>query len=448
MLTLFRGQLWQSPLRLLRLARRVLLTVLGRVARQIDRWSPTLGRLVATCCGCCRRTRIGDGDGYRPAFAPAVASLDEELNRPGPPAPSLVEAPSYFQPSRLSSSRRSSSCLGILRPSGPAGAAPASNAGAEGSQERWLGEKPPGCETRGTAVEEGRTSHNPDLNDLVPTYSFRPGGMESPRVGVFRDHKPPPPPRESAWQGEPSATPPPSPPSPQVSPPSPPRLPRPSSGPSTSFKYEPAAKQQRAEFGNLAAKGAKAQGSNQALEPTKSASVSSAAAPPPAVLPLQLNLVRPTVAAAAAPADTPHATAARAPAPRSVRLAAQGYRAFDFEAAETLEPGRLEAAPEEVCTPAVHELRSFEPAAVREVLHPIALRLCDLFGFQKAQPGGAGEADAWVRSNLDNQVEHLLGLLLCRMDSCGEATIEDALSIAVRQPPRETPAQTQALPPP
>ena len=85
---------------------------------------------------------------------------------------------------------------------------------------------------------------------------------------------------------------------------------------------------------------------------------------------------------------------------------------------------------------------------MREVLHPIALRLCDLFGFQKAQSGGAGEADAWVRSNLDNQVEHLLGLLLCRMDSCGEATIEDALSIAVRQPPRETPAQTQALPPP
>ena len=423
MLTLFRGQLWQSPLRLLRLARRVLLTVLSRVARQIDWWSPTLGRLVASCCGCCRRTRIGDGDGYRPAFAPAVAGLDEELNRPGPHAPSLVEAPSYLNPpSRLSSSRRSSSCLGMLRPSGPVGAAPASGAGAEGSQKRWLGEKASARETRGTAVEEeGRISAMPDMNDLVPTYSFRPGGLElprvrvtqaggleSPRVRVNPDHQPPPPPRESAWQGEqPSATPPPSPPSPQASPPSPPSLPRPSlPRPSPSFKYErsrePTGKQQRAEFDNIAAKGAKTQGgqgSDQALEPTKSASVSSAAAPPPAavssaaapapaVLPLQLNMVRPTIAAAAAPADTPpsqptvaaaaapadapHSTAARAPAPRSMRLAAQGYRAFDFEAAETLEPDRLEAAPEEVCTPAVHELRSFEPAAVREVLHPIA----------------------------------------------------------------------------
>ena len=434
MLTLFRAHIWQSPLRLLRLAWRVLLNVASRVTRQLDRWFPALSRFVAGCCGCCRRTRIGES--ATPAFAPAIADLDEVLNEPGPPAPSLIEPP-IVSSSHLSLSRSSSSTLGSLRSSGRGGAALASGAEAEGPVKR--------------SITGARISHTPDLNEAPPHLTTLSSRMDSPRVRIEEDHKPPAPPRESQWKGGNVVSPPPSPPEPQL------------------VKHQSMGLEL---LTTLAGKGTKAQegqGSNEALELTKSVSISSpggcldsmvarsmpaAAAPPPSVLPptvlpLRLGRVQATAAAAAAPSAAPRSATARATAPKSARLATLGYRG-DFDAADTLEPEGLEAAPEDLCTPAVHGLRSFDPAAVRAVLHPIALQLCTLFGFQKAQPSnaGTGTADAWVRSNLDNQVEHLLGLLLCRMDSCDEETIETALMIAVRHPPRETLTQPQPSPQP
>ena len=202
MLTLFRAHIWQSPRRLLRLAWRTLLNVAGRVTRQLDRRFPALSRFVAGCCGCCRRTRIGES--ATPAFAPAVAGLDEVLNEPGPPAPTLIELPS-FSSSRPSPSRRSSSSLhrqllGSPSSSGRGGTDLASSAEAKGPEKR---------STTGACI-----SHTPDLNEPPPHLASLSSGMDSPRVRLKEDHKPPAPPRESQWEGGSVVTPPPSPPEP------------------------------------------------------------------------------------------------------------------------------------------------------------------------------------------------------------------------------------------
>ena len=75
--------------------------------------------------------------------------------------------------------------------------------------------------------------------------------------------------------------------------------------------------------------------------------------------------------------------------------------------------------------------RSFDPRFVRNILRPIGLQLCGLFGFQTAQPLKDDEPDgAWVASNLDNQVEHLTQLLKWRMDQKNTPNAMQALEEA------------------
>lgn len=81
--------------------------------------------------------------------------------------------------------------------------------------------------------------------------------------------------------------------------------------------------------------------------------------------------------------------------------------------------------------PASYE-RSFDPRFVRNILRQIATALSGQFGFQMAQPlDDANKDGAWVRSNLDNQVEHLTMLLKWRMDRIGTPNTMDALQTAV-----------------
>ena len=83
------------------------------------------------------------------------------------------------------------------------------------------------------------------------------------------------------------------------------------------------------------------------------------------------------------------------------------------------ELGRMEAvppAPPELCHFPAQAERSFDPRFIRNLLRPIGLTLSGLFGFQTAQPLSDADKDGeWIRSNLDNQVEHLTQLLKWRM---------------------------------
>ena len=76
---------------------------------------------------------------------------------------------------------------------------------------------------------------------------------------------------------------------------------------------------------------------------------------------------------------------------------------------------------------------AFDPRFIRSLLHPIAHNLCGLFGFQTAQPkeDAKGADGGWVRSNLDNQVDHLTMLLKWRMDRMGTPNTMQALEQAV-----------------
>lgn len=184
-----------------------------RVTREFDPWFPALSRLMASCFGCCRRTRVGES--ATPAFAPAVAGLDEVLNGPGPPAPSLIE-PSGFSSGRLSSSRRSRSTNWSTDRSTESGsrggAASLSSADADAPEKKSMA---------GACI-----SHTPDLDEAPPHLNVS-SRMESPRVPLETNHRPPAPPRASQWEGGGVVTPPPSPPEPPATTLSPPSLPRP-----------------------------------------------------------------------------------------------------------------------------------------------------------------------------------------------------------------------------
>ena len=89
-------------------------------------------------------------------------------------------------------------------------------------------------------------------------------------------------------------------------------------------------------------------------------------------------------------------------------------------------------APPELCRMPASVERSFEPGFVRNLLRPIGLTLCKLFGFQREHPLDDNNREGeWVRSNLDNQIEHLTMLLKWRMDRCNTPNAMQALEQAV-----------------
>jgi len=55
------------------------------------------------------------------------------------------------------------------------------------------------------------------------------------------------------------------------------------------------------------------------------------------------------------------------------------------------------------------------------------LTLCKLFGFQTEHPLDDNKREGeWVRSNLDNQIEHLTMILKWRMDRCNTPNAQHA----------------------